>query len=301
MKILITGGMGFIGKHLARLLLEEGHEITILDNLNNGQKAENLSRIKFVKGDVRDAKLIEDVSNDKDIICHLAALANIRKSIENPDYCFTTNVVGTFNVLEAAKKNNVKKVIFSSSREVYGNAPAFPVKESCRIMPYNLYGATKACSEHLCNVYRQEHGLNITIFRLANVYGAGDEVEGRVIPTFIKNINNNEIIAINGGEQILDFVWIDDVTRILAEAIKEYDNETINIGSGRGTTILELAELMKDISGRDVKIAIKPPIKQEVKKFIADISRIGISPFPLEKGLRILLNNALEGNNGKSI
>ena len=290
--ILVTGGAGFIGSHLVNKLVKENYNITVIDNLYKGKKENisNINKIKFVKADIRNFDLLKDITKDQDIIFHLASQSDVRGATKNPDYSFSSNVIGTYNVLQSAKINNVKKIIFSSSREVYGNAQYLPVDEKHPINPFNLYGATKASSEHLCNIFKNNFGLNIIIFRLANVYGHNDV--GRVIPIFIDKIKNNESLPIYGGKQILDFVWIDDVINIFFDSIEnnKYLNDIFNIGSGIGTSIGELSKLMIKISNKKIKIKKLPRFEEEVDNFIADIKKIGVKPIYINDGLKKLMN-----------
>jgi UDP-glucose 4-epimerase len=290
--ILITGGLGFIGRHLVTSLLDKGHNIIILDNLYHNQSPEDfkwIHSVNFIKGDIRDLETVNNATKNIDIIFHLAALSNVRESIENPDYCYSTNVTGTYNILNSAVKNNVKKVIFSSSREVYGNQSILPVKEEAKLIPINIYGATKACAEHLCEIFKRNYGLNISIFRISNTYGPGDPGKSRVIPTFIRKIKNNEEIIVNGGDQIIDFIWIDDVIKFLVDSLDKYSNEKINIGSGKGTSLNDLLDLLIKLMNKNPKIKYNHKILQEVDSYIADISKSGINPLELEQGLKKLL------------
>ncbi|MDD5012036.1 MAG: SDR family NAD(P)-dependent oxidoreductase [Candidatus Nanoarchaeia archaeon] len=292
MKVLVTGGLGFIGAHLVNALVKQNHEVTVIDNLYHNQNPETfpfIEKIKFIDGDIRNFELVNQACKNIDVIFHLAALSSIKDSTENPEYCISTNVNGTFNVLKSAFQNKVKKLIFSSSREVYGNAKSLPVKENTPLNPVNIYGTSKVCGESLCNIFAKNYGINLTIFRLSNVYGPNDPGKYRVIPSFIRKIKNNEDLVINGGEQVLDFVWIDDVIKVLLDSIEKYDNEIFNIGGGKGTSIKQLAELVLSVSKSNVSIKYSPPISQEVEKFIADISKIGIIPLELEEGLKKLI------------
>ncbi|MBU3912752.1 MAG: SDR family NAD(P)-dependent oxidoreductase [Nanoarchaeota archaeon] len=291
MRILVTGGLGFIGRHLVRELVNKNHEVVVIDNLHHNQKIECFSfgrNIKFVLGDIRDLALLEKELCGIEIVFHLAALSSIKDACENPKYCFSTNVTGTFNVLMAALKNKVRKIIFTSSREAYGNAKSLPVKEDAPLNPANIYGASKASCEHFCNVFRKNYKRNITVLRLTNVYGPDDPGRNRVIPTILRKIKNGEDITINGGSQILDFVWIEDVVRVLVESIDKRDNETLNVGSGRGISIKDLAEKIIKSSKSHVRLIKAPKVSNEVEKFVADISKMRIKPFPLEEGLKIM-------------
>lgn len=293
MKILVTGGLGFIGSHLVSRLLKENHEITILDNLNNAQDLKQfdfLDKVKFVKGDVRDRELTAGLVKDQDIVFHLAALSNIRESIRLPEYCFSTNITGTFNILEACQAHNVRRMIFFSSREVYGNSKGKPFKEEDETNPINLYGLTKKVSEEICHHFKKK-GINTTIFRISNVYGEGDLVPGRVVPTFIKSCLQDKNLLINGGQQTIDFIYIDDVIDNLVLAIDDYSNSTINLGSGKETTIIELADKIISLSGSVSNKIIQPKINQEVDRYCADISKMKNKPVvALEEGLKRVIN-----------
>lgn len=293
MKILVTGAAGFIGHHLANRLVELGHEVTALDNFYYSQKNLLDRRVKLVKGDIRNLELLKSLCQNQEIVFHLAALANIRESIANPDYCFSTNVLGTFNIMQALKGSRVKKIIFTSSREVYGDAESFPVKENSPLNPINLYGVTKVCGEHIINTLSREIGISRRILRLANVYGKEDSVPGRVIPSFMKAAGEEGEIIIQGGEQILDFVWIEDVLKILLESLNDKSERTINVGSGKGITIKELASEILYLFNNKTKIKTIAPPAQVVSKFIADIKAMRFIPLNLEDGLRKMIKNNL--------
>src|SRR3989338_2276148 len=191
-KIFVTGGAGFIGSHLVDKLVEECHDICVFDNFSRGN-VKNLDKskgkIKIVEGDIRDYGKIKKEMNGYEIVFHLAAQPNVLGSIKDPDYNFTTNINGTLNVLRAAQENNIKRIIFSSSREVYGEPRYIPVDEKHPINPKNLYGKTKIGSEVLCNYFKKYFNLDISIIRIANVFGSRDK--DRVIPIFMNNLKNN--------------------------------------------------------------------------------------------------------------
>ncbi len=292
MKILVTGGLGFIGSNLVKRLLQENNSITVLDNLKNSQKIENfdfLNKIKFINGDVRDASVVMDLTKDKDIVFHLAAFANVRESIKFPEYCFSTNVTGTLNVLKSSHVNKVKKVVFFSSREVYGNPKKIPVKETEPKDPINLYGLTKLISEDICEYFINK-GLNVTIFRLANVYGEMDFVPGRVIPTFIKSALENKKLSLNGGQQTLDFVHVEDVIDNIILEMKSQVNSIINIGSGKEISVIELAKKIILLSESKSDYQINSASSQEVTRYCSDISMMRSKPkIIFDEGLKKLI------------
>ncbi len=287
-KILITGGAGFIGSHLAQFIVKNtASEIIILDNLHRVQKpvldkllAEE--RIQFVEGDIRDPEILNQVLPGVKWVFHLAAQSNVVGAEKNLDYSFTTNVIGTYNVLKACKAHEVERVIFSSSREVYGDVAAIPVSEDAPLKGKNAYGASKVTGEQYCDLFRENYGVDIRVVRLTNVYGSGDE--DRVIPLFCRAANHETPLTVYGGEQVLDFIWIDDVVRALWQVAGLSSwNGAMNIGGGQGISILDLAKKIQEIASIPAtQIEIVPRREFEVRRFVADIqkmrSTLGWSP-----------------------
>jgi UDP-glucose 4-epimerase len=268
MRYLITGGAGFIGRHLiSRLSREPGADIVVLDNLKRSA-APALSGIRFLQGDIRDGETVRSAMQGVDVVYHLAAQSNVMGAISDVQYSFSTNVVGTFHVLAAAKEQQVKKLVFTSSREVYGEVTQLPVPESTRLAPKNAYGASKVAGEEYCRVFAND-GLPVTILRLANVYGPGDK--DRVIPLFLDNAVAQQPLVLYGGKQILDFVWIGDVVEALARAAKlDTSVGPVNIGSGRGTTVEELAERILQLVPSPKGVLRLESRGPEVSAFVAD-------------------------------
>lgn len=207
MNILITGGAGFIGSHLGDFLSKnKGGRITIFDNLYRGnikniKSAIKNGNVKFIKGDVRNYNEIRKIGK-ADTIYHLAAQPNVAGSFFNPDYAFSPNIEGTYNILKYASKNNIKRFIFSSSREVYGNPEYLSVDKKHALNPININGATKVAGEILCKAFLKTNKLKTTILRIANVYGSRD-TDG-VIPIFLENTKNNRDLELFGGKRVLD-------------------------------------------------------------------------------------------------
>jgi UDP-glucose 4-epimerase len=290
--VLVTGGAGFIGSHLVEKLVEKSYNVIVVDNLLKG-KLNNLSNvldeIKFIKGDIRNYKLMEELIKNSEVIFHLASLSRVIPSIENPKLCFKINVEGTEIIARLCSKHH-KKLIFSSSREVYGTSKYLPVDEDHPLNPENPYGASKVSGEKIIEVYTKNYGLSYVTLRLTNVYGSRDF--DRVIPIFIKNALEEKNLVVYGVNKILDFVHIDDVINAFISAMNSNGNQTLNIGSGVGISIIELANLVKKITGKKVKIIIEKGRKGEVDKFIANIKRakevLNWEPkIDLEKGLRL--------------
>ena len=296
-KIFVTGGAGFIGSHLVDKLVERMYDVCVFDNFNRGD-IKNLSeckeKIKIVEGDIRDYENIKKEMKGYDIVFHLASQPNVIGSVKDPQYTFTTNVHGTLNALKATYESNIKKFIFTSSREVYGEAKYMPVDEKHLLNPKNLYGKTKVGSEILCNYFKQYFNLNTTIIRLANVYGPRDKE--RVIPIFIDNLKHNRDLIVYGGQQILDFIRVEDVVDFLMK-IKEdnsYKGKILNFGSGKGTKISDLASMMISLSNSKSKIVTENKRSFDVEKFVYDTKNQDIKAKKLEEGLKILLLDNLK-------
>lgn len=272
--ILITGGAGFIGSHLVERLVKEGYRVILVDNLLRGNM-NNLPRllkdVEFVEGDIRNYELMDDIVRKVDTVIHLAALSRVMPSIENPELCFENNVKGTEIIARLCSKYN-RKLIFSSSREVYGTAKYLPVDESHPLNPENPYGASKVAAESIIKAYSKCYGLNYTTLRLTNVYGPRDF--DRVIPTFIEKSVKNENLIVYGEEKLMDFIYISDVVEAFIKALNANEmNLTLNIGSGVGTKILELAKLIQDMVGGRGGIIIKKTRKGEIERFVSDIKK----------------------------
>lgn len=271
MRVLITGGAGFIGSQLANHLAERGFEVVVFDNFSRGSFAPLDPRISVVRGDVRDPSALDRAVPGSSVVFHLAAQSNVMGAFQNPDESFTSNVAGTYNVLRAAQSASVSRVVFTSSREVYGDCDQLPVSEARPVHPKNAYGASKAAGEVYCKL-SAALGQQITVLRLANVYGPGDR--GRVIPIFVDNCLRGEPLRLYGGKQVLDLVWIGTVLDALCRAaFGAYHPGPINVGSGSGITIEHLARRVIELTGSDSRILIAPARSCEVSRFQADVRR----------------------------
>jgi len=275
MNILITGGAGFIGSNLAlRLLRVNAGRITILDNLQRGKLGRfngQRDAIHFVHGDIRDARLLDGAMRGIDIVYHLAAQSSVMGAAADVEDAFSANVTGTFNVLRSAGRSGVKRLVFTSSREVYGEPAGMPVPESAPLRPKNAYGSSKAAGE-MCCAMAADSGLETVVVRLANVYGPGDE--GRVIPMFVDSALRDLPLTLYGGGQILDFVWIDTVVDALAQAgMGPAVDGPVNVGSGKGVTIAELCSRVIATTGSRSTVRLEANRGLEVSRFVADIDR----------------------------
>ena len=273
-RVLVTGGAGFIGSHLCDGLAVLGiRDILVLDNLSRGS-LENLSSsqnaVRFIEGDIRNRELLQSLMKDCDVVFHLAAQSSVMTAEENRENSLSSNVVGTYNVLAAAQQAGVGRVIFTSSREVYGDPVELPVAESAVFKPKNMYGASKVAGEAYCHAFRQA-GLKTRILRLSNVYGPRDR--DRVIPLFVEKALKDLPLTIFGGEQVIDFVWVGLVVEALLRAGFDSGDETLNIGGGIGTPIKELAQRVLRETNSSSALTILPSRSPEVARFVASISR----------------------------
>jgi UDP-glucose 4-epimerase len=286
MKVLVTGGAGFIGAHLVAALVSEGAETIVLDNLRRGQRTklagyEASGMVKFIEGDVRDSHTLTTAANGASRIYHLAAQSNVLGAVSDMDYSFTTNVVGTYNVLRAAAETGVERVIFTSSREVYGEVDTIPVAEDRMMNPKNAYGASKVAGEVYCRAMLNTNGLDVSVLRLANVYGPGDS--DRVIPIWLERARHGQDLELFGGEQVLDLVPVRVVVAALLRAgALTLAGQPVNIGSGQPTTLRTLAERVQTLPGVHIGQHIRPGRSIEVTRFVADVGRmrslLGVEP-----------------------
>lgn len=262
MHILITGGAGFIGSHLVRLCLEKGDHVTILDNLTTGS-LNHLpeSGYTFWEGDIRNQSISTRIVEEHfDAIVHLAAQTMVDTSIRNVCFDADENIMGTLNILEAARKSDVKRIIFASTAAAYGNVMQkdLPVQEDHPLAPSSFYGLTKVTVEHYLDLYAKLFGLEYVVCRFANVYGErqGDKGEGGVISIFSKQLAQNEPITIFGnGKQTRDFVYAGDIASgIYAALMTPYINEIYNLSTQIEISLNELVRLLIQISGKDIQL-----------------------------------------------
>jgi nucleoside-diphosphate-sugar epimerase len=268
MKVVVTGGAGFIGHHLVRTLVEAGHTVTAMDNLRRGTfERSGLEHARCIEGDVRDYSQCLDTCRGSDAVVHLAAQANVLGSEADRDYAFETNVRGTWNVASACRDAGVGHLVFASSREVYGEPAVLPVSEMAPIAPRNTYGASKAAGELLLSSFHD--GPNVSVLRLANVIGSGDA--GRVVPVWLAAARENRPLTVFGGEQELDLVPVDIVCRSVERALQIGRlRGPLNIGSGVSTRILDLAAFIISLTDSSSTVCVKPARSVEVGRFRAD-------------------------------
>ena len=279
MRILVTGGTGFIGKYLVKSLLEKGHNITIFDDFSNSTKDSISSLIdkgiKVIEGDITKKSEIVSALKDIEIVIHLAAKISVSESINNPEETFQVNVEGTKNVLAACKENHVKKIIAASSAAVYGEGiKDKKLTEELTTNPISPYGESKMRMEQEIHDFELKHGINCIILRFFNIFGIGQTSEyAGVITKFLEKIKNEQPLEIFGdGFQTRDFVSIEDIVYAINNAILYGKSGIYNIASGKATTINELAEFMISVSNKDLEIRHLPELEGDIRNSEADIS-----------------------------
>ncbi len=278
MRYLVTGGAGFIGSHLVEKLIEDNNSVIVLDNLNTG-KLENLdksmNRIDFIKGDIRDEKIIRDILRDIDGVFHQAALASVQDSFQKTEEYFDVNVHGTENIFRQSLEKDVK-VVYASSSSVYGNPKKLPVNEDDEKNPFNPYAKTKLEDEFLAKRYSTK-GAKIIGLRYFNVFGFRQSKEyAGVIKLFLEKISNMQSPKINGdGKQTRDFVHVDDVVSAnILSMTSNISHEFFNVGTNQGISVLDLANMIINAAGVDLKPVHGPELPGDVNATLADISLI---------------------------
>jgi UDP-glucose 4-epimerase len=278
-KVLVTGGAGFIGSHLVDRLVQEGNEVVVIDNLSTGKRKQVNKKAQFYKMDIR-SKRIERVFRKERplIVVHLAAQMNVRLSTEDPVFDAEVNILGTINLLEHAVKNGVRKVSFASSGgAVYGEQEVFPAAESHRTDPLSPYGISKLAGEKYLAYYTNTTGLRHAIMRFGNVYGPRQEPEGEagVIAIFSKLMLDGGQPIINGtGKQTRDFVYVDDVVESLMVTMDEDIQGIFNVGTGQEATVNECYGIIKELTNSSCKDLYGAAKKGEQFRSVLDVRKL---------------------------
>ncbi len=296
MKILVTGGAGFVGSHVIDAYLAAGHEVVAIDDLSTGRRENVNSRARLLEMDIRDPALLDLFDRERfEVVCHQAARGNVRASLENPYIYADVNVRGGINILEACQKTGVRKIIYSSTGGcVYGELQYLPADENHPIRPRDPYGASKASFELYLNVYEMTYGLRFTILRYPNIYGPRQDPYGEagVVSIFTGKMLGGLQAVINGdGDQQRDYVYAEDAARANLLALDRGDNEVFNLGWGFGVSVNQIFRELKTLTGYSLPEVHGPPMAGEVRLSYlqADKARVGLGwepKVPLEQGLR---------------
>jgi UDP-glucose 4-epimerase len=293
-KVLVTGGAGFIGSALVRLLAERGDEVRVFDNLSTGSP-DNLedTDAELVEGDVRDLEALEAATRGRDAVVHLAAGTGVLPSVEDPFADFDLNARGTLSALWATHRAGARRFVFSSSNAPLG-AGAYPASEDKPVAPLSPYGASKATGEAYCSAFHGAYGLDAVAVRFSNAYGPRSAHKGNVIPTFIRHLLANEPLVVYGdGNQTRDFVYVTDLADGLIRAMEAdgAGGEVFQLASGVETSVNDLIALLAEASGVEPRIDSRPPRAGEIVRNYSLVDkardRLGYEPeVPLADGVR---------------
>jgi len=297
-KVIVTGGAGFIGSHLAEELARRGYQVTILDDLSTGEM-ENIKEllkkgsVQFIQDSITNFSLLKELFHGAIYVFHQAALPSVPRSVKDPLAASEVNITGTLNVLLAARDNKVRKVVYASSSSVYGDTPTLPKKEDMVPHPQSPYAVSKLAGEHYCRVFQEVYGLATACLRYFNVYGPRQNPDSQyaaVIPRFIRWASEGSPLIIFGdGEQTRDFTFIADAVEANILAAESNASGVFNIGRGKSITINELAKLVIKLTGNNVEPVHQEPREGDIRHSLADISKaktLGYEPrYNLEEGL----------------
>lgn len=276
---LVTGGAGFIGSHLVEALLARGDRVRVLDSLNTGSLknlAGVMDRIEFLEGDIRDEAAVRQATSGADLVFHLAAMVSVPESMARPLECEQVNVVGTLNVLTAARAAGVRRLVLSSTCAVYGDEPTLPKTETSPPRPKSPYAISKLAAEAYCQLATEVDGLETVVLRYFNAFGPRQDPSSAysgVISIFVDRMSRGIVPTINGdGHQTRDFVFVEDVARANLRAAEAPGaaGQIFNIGTGRPTSINRLFQVLRDLFGRDFDPNYGPPRPGDILHSYAD-------------------------------
>jgi len=293
--VLITGGAGFIGRHLAdHLTRQDGYQVTVIDNESLGNRSHlDLDQVRFIEGDLRSVEDLHKAVEGQDVVVHLAADTRVMDSIENPAFNFDNNVVGTFQLLQASRELGVKRIVAASTGgAIVGDVPP-PAHERIAPQPTSPYGASKLMLEGYLSAFSAAYGLSGCAVRFSNIYGPRSFHKGSVVAHFFKQILSGQPLVVYGdGSQQRDYLFVGDLTAGIQAAIETVDaTGAYQLGSGRPTTLNELIETMRTVTGRDFEVIYKDFRDGEVRNTWCQIDKardgFGFNPTTsVEEGLR---------------
>lgn len=300
MRVLITGGAGFLGSALARHLVEKGHQVRVLDDLSAGDPSRLPPEVLFTRGDVRDRPKLWTLLQGVECVFHLAARVSVPESVAYPREYNDVNVGGTVALMEAMRDVGVRRVVLASSGTVYGNQPVQPVHEEMRPNPLAPYAVSKIAAEHYLFTLGALYGIETVALRIFNAYGPGQPLppsHAPVIPQFLRQaLTGASLVVFGDGLQTRDFVFVDDVVRALARAAMapDVDRQIINIGSSEEVSINTLVRMIGRITGRKLSVIHNAQESGGVSRLVADITKaralLGYEPqVDLQTGLQRVL------------
>lgn len=294
MRILVTGGAGFIGSHVVDAYVARGHHVTVVDDLSTGRKTNVNPKARFIKADIRDSSLSRLFKKGRfDLVNHHAAQLDVRKSVSEPTFDASVNILGLLNLLELSRLNKVKKFIFAASGGTYYGECDRPAREEAPPQPLSPYGVTKLAGEHYVRAYGALHGLKFTVLRYGNVYGPRQDPHGEagVVAIFCQRLLAGQTAFIFGnGKQERDYVFVGDVSRANVAALLKAHGESVNIGTGKATDVNRLFKILSVCHGKPSSFEHKPARNGELFRSVLNVSKaarvLGWTPaVSLEDGL----------------
>ena len=290
MRVLVTGGAGFIGSHIVDALLANGHEVRVFDNLSTGTRTNVATSAELLIGDIRDYDAVRAAVEGCDLVYHEAALVSVPLSVERPLDNHAINTTGTVNVFEAARCAGVRRVVFASSAAVYGEPETMPIAESAKLNPLSPYALSKLMNEQLAQLYNELYGMEIVGLRYMNVFGPrqrADSPYSGVISIFLDRVRNGQPLTIHGdGEQTRDFIAVADVVRANIHAgTAPFSHAIANVGRGKQTTVKELVEVIQTVVGNQVEVSYGESRAADIRHSCADTRRATEWGFSAETAL----------------
>jgi UDP-glucose 4-epimerase len=305
MKVLVTGGAGFIGSHLVEQLLSAGDLVYVLDDLSTGKRV-NLPRhnaLEFVEGDIRDTGLVNRCIKGVEAVVHLAAIASVQASIDDPIHTHQVNFDGTLNLLEASRRTGIQRFLYACSAAVYGDTSSIPVSEDVAPNPLSPYAVDKLSGEYYLLHYHRKYNLPVSSFRFFNIYGPRQDPSSPysgVISIFMEHLQRNQPVTVFGdGAQTRDFVYVTDLVELLAKAAHgtEGVGGVFNVGTGMRHSLLQLLGQLEKLSGKKIERRHEPPRLGDIQHSCADISRLknifdSVPATPFSQGLKKLIESS---------
>lgn len=295
MKVLITGGAGFIGSHVADLLIENGHQVVIVDNLSSGKEANIPRGAKLYKADIKDAVALRKIfeATKPEAVLHFAAQKSVTYSVKDPVYDAQENIIGSLTLAEVAREFGVKRFLFASTGGALYGETASPAEENWPTLPESPYGIAKLAVEHYLRHYATNHGFQTTVLRLANVYGPRQDPQGEagVMAIFCTRVRDNQPLTIYGdGKQTRDYVYVKDVAAAFLAALNEERNLTVNIGTAKEASVLDLTSILMGIAGKTVPAKHEDSRPGELRRSVLNFDKatetLGWQPsYKLEEGI----------------
>ena len=302
-KVLITGGAGFIGSHTADLLMEQGIPVRVLDNLSSGHRhnlPDQHPLLEFIEGDICDADAVKEAMNGVSHCLNLAAQVSVVASLEDPAFSAQQNILGFVNVLDAARTNKVKRLVYASSAAIYGEPPKLPLDEDLAVKQLSPYGLEKQINEQYCDLYHRLYDFSSLGMRYFNVYGPRQDPKSPyagVIALFVDRISANQPVTVFGdGKHTRDFIFVRDVARTNVAALKNNYQGACNVATGQQTTLLDLIGVLSDLAGNQTDISFAEPRTGDIVHSLANPGRMNkelgiIAESTLKEGLSDLLDS----------